>query len=71
MSLSIKIESDSSPYVEGAETMDVITSAHVCSGERACLSDVEGVSVFLLALTRRGIPLSLQCLVLRRTTSFN
>lgn len=71
MSLSIKFESDSSPHVEGAEAMDVITRAHLCLGEQASLSDVDGVSVFWSAMTWRGIPLPLGRFAQRRKTSFH
>lgn len=55
--LFINIQSDSSPLVEGEEAIGFTSYASELSCKRACLTDVDEVTVFWLGDTRRTSPL--------------
>lgn len=69
MLLFIKTESDSSPLIGVLEVVGLTTCAHVCPGERACLSHVDGVPMLLTIMSWYALPLTFRPLMLGRTAS--
>lgn len=57
MPLSVKVESDSSPFVKGAEDFGLTNFTHVLSDERACLSEVDKLPFLFTAIKWRGFPI--------------